>query len=71
MKRHGNLFKDMFTEERLYRAYYNARKGKRKKRAVLEFERDLGHNISTLSEEVKGGTYEITQYNPFTIYEPK
>lgn len=71
MKRHGNLFKDMFTEERLYQAYYNARKGKRKKRAVLEFERDLGHNISTLSEEVKSGTYEITQYNPFTIYEPK
>lgn len=71
MKRVGNLYDKMFTEERLFDAYKKARRGKRKKRAVLEFERNLGANISALSKELKSETYQLQPYNEFTIYEPK
>lgn len=71
MKRYGNLYQKMFTEDSLFEAYKRARKGKRKKKAVLDFERNLGANIKTLSESLRDGTYEIRPYKEFTIFEPK
>jgi len=38
-KRHGNLFEKCFTLEALHAAYLTSRKGKRRKKAILEFER--------------------------------
>lgn len=71
MRRVGNLFNDMFTIERLYDAYYKARKGKRKRLDVQIFEASLGSNISCLNSEILSGTYKVGSYKKFVIHEPK
>lgn len=71
MKRVGGLFDKMFTNERMFMAYYIARKGKRKRADVQIFESDLGSNISCLASEVHSGTYQVSPYKKFVVYEPK
>lgn len=71
MKRIGNLFDKAFTEENLYQAYLDARRGKRKKRACFDFEVNLGANIKRLHRELHSGTYQPRPYFEFTVYEPK
>jgi len=71
MKRIGNLFDRTFSEENLYQAYLDARKGKRKKRACFKFEVGLGANLAQLHSEISGGTYRPRPYFQFVVYEPK
>lgn len=71
MKRIGKLFDKVFSEENLYQAYLDARKGKRKKRACFEFEINLGANLSELYGEIHNGNYWPEPYFKFTVYEPK
>lgn len=71
MKRTGNVFDSMFTTERLYSAYYKARKGKRKRQDVQIFEANLGANIVALHNEIQAGSYEVQPYKKFVIHEPK
>jgi retron-type reverse transcriptase len=70
-KRHGNLFAQCFTLEALYAAYLTARRGKRKKSAVLRFEANLGANLQALHDEIHANTYEPLAYTTFTVREPK
>jgi len=70
-KRIGHLFEKAFTMENLYLAYLDARKGKRKKRATLKFEINLGAELKTLWEDINGGTYKPRPYSQFYVYEPK
>lgn len=71
MKRHGNLFDRCFSAENLYAAYLDARKGKRAKRAVFEFEKRLGPNLAELREEILTGTYQPRPYFSFMVQERK
>lgn len=71
MKRHGNLFDRCFSAENLYAAYLDARKGKRAKRAVFEFEKRLGPNLVELREEILAGTYQPRPYFSFMVQERK
>jgi len=71
MKRYGNLFDKTFSKENLYAAYLDARKGKRKKRATFEFERNLGPNINDLYTRIHDGIYNPDPYFQFKVYEPK
>jgi len=71
MKRIGNLFEKIFSQENLYLAYLDARKGKRKKRACFEFEADLGKNLNSLYNEIHSGNYKPQPYFKFFVYEPK
>jgi len=71
MKRIGQLFDKVFSEENLYQAYLDARKGKRKKRSCFEFEINLGTNLTDLYEEIHNKTYYPKRYFKFVIYEPK
>jgi RNA-directed DNA polymerase len=71
MKRYGNLFDKTFSKENLYAAYLDARKGKRKKRATFEFERNLGSNIKDLYTRIHDKTYHPDPYFQFKVYEPK
>ena len=71
MKRSGQLFDKIFSEENLYFAYLDARRGKRKKRACFEFETNLGANLAALYEEIHNNEYRSQPYFMFTIYEPK
>ena len=49
----------------------NARKGKRKKRATLSFEKRLGAELDSLYNELQNGTYKPKPYVTFYVYEPK
>lgn len=70
-KKIGYLFEKAFTKENLYLAYLDARKGKRKKRATLNFEKDLGANIDELHKELNENKYRPRPYSQFMVYEPK
>jgi len=70
-KRIGHLFEKAFTRENLYIAYLDAIKGKRKKVKTFSFEKNLGTNLETLYNELHDGSYELSPYNEFTVYEPK
>lgn len=71
MKRYGNLFEGAFSEDNLYLAYLDARKGKRGRRACFEFERHLGANLAGLRAAIHAGTYRPRPYFEFIVYEPK
>lgn len=55
----------------LYLAYSKARIGKGSTSGVKNFEMSLDENIYRLSEELVSGTYVISAYETFFIYEPK
>lgn len=71
MRRVGSLFGEIVTEEALYAAYLDARRGKRGTVACLTFERDLGAQIHGLSESLADGSYEPRPYYQFWVHEPK
>jgi len=71
MKRIGQLFDKAFSEENLYKAYLDARKGKRKKCACFLFEKNLGANLKELYYEIHSNNYKPTTYFKFKVYEPK
>ena len=71
MKRIGHLFEQAFTPEALYQAWLDASRGKRSKRATLEFARRLAANLDALHTELHAGTYRPQPYIEFKVYEPK
>jgi len=71
VKRIGYLFEQAFTLDALYQAWADASRGKRGKRATLEFARNLGSNIESLHQELHAGIYKPQQYTQFMVYEPK
>jgi len=68
-----NLIKlvDIFTFENIYNAHERCRKAKQHKREVIEFEVNLGVNISKLIKEIGSKTYKLGKYRQFKIYDPK
>jgi len=71
LKRIGNLFDIVFTQDNLYQAYLDARKGKRKKPACFNFETNLGANLTALHDQLHSNTYKPRPYKKFFVYEPK
>ena len=71
MKRSGFLFEQAFTPDALYQAWEDASRGKRAKRATMEFSRNLSANLDALHQELHAGTYKPQPYVEFTVYEPK
>jgi hypothetical protein len=55
----------------LYDAYLSARKHKRSKKAIYEFEKNLGLNLYSLKKELEDLTYKPSEYRTFYVYEPK
>jgi RNA-directed DNA polymerase len=55
----------------LYKANKSAKKGKRNKKEVVEFELNLNSNLISLKESIINKTYKIENYKIFKIYEPK
>lgn len=54
-----------------YKAHTVARRSKRDTREVIEFEMNLGDNLTTLSDALKNGSYKMQDYYSFAIYDPK
>ena len=55
----------------LFRAYYDARRHKRKTHSQLEFELDLEHNLISLYEQLRDRTYRPSSSLCFIISDPK
>lgn len=64
-------YEKIYDFNNLYKAHTVARRSKRNTREVIEFEMDLGKNLTTLSDELKNGTYKMRDYYSFAIHDPK
>ncbi|NOX40503.1 MAG: RNA-directed DNA polymerase [Alphaproteobacteria bacterium] len=71
MRRFGGIYDEIFTVDRLYQGYLDARKTKRSRRGCFEFERHLGANLHRLHDELMAADYHPQPYYRFVIYEPK
>ena len=71
MKSYRHLYPDIYRFDALYRAFRAARKGKRGRAAVADFELNLEHNLLRLAEELQEQTYCPGPYTNFYIHEPK
>ena len=71
MKTYKNLYPQIFSFEGLYKAYRLARRGKRDRQAVADFEFNLEGSLLHLQEELQAQTYRPSAYHNFYIFEPK
>lgn len=71
MKRVSNLFDKIVDYDNLYLAYTKARRCKRRRREVREFEKNEEVLLRKLQQSLIDGTYRTSKYETFTIYEPK
>jgi len=70
-KTYNNLYPKIYDFEALHAAYLRARRGKRNRAAVQNFELDLEGNLIQLQNELIWGIYKTGQYRTFKVYEPK
>lgn len=71
MKRFGYVWEHIVTFENLLLAFRKARKGKRSRTDVAEFELNLEKELLVLQAELKEKSYCPGSYRIFTIYERK
>lgn len=65
------IFDKIISLENLFAAWREFRRGKRGKRDVQNFERNLEDNIFSLRRELADGTYCHGPYERFNIFDPK
>lgn len=71
MKRVGNLYEQIISVENLQLADEKARKGKLRSYGVILHDCNREENILRLHKMLKEKTYRTSEYQTFTIYEPK
>lgn len=71
MKRIGNLYSKIVTLPNIHLAELKARKGKSKKKYVIEFNKNRTENILKLYQSLKNKTFITSRYSHFVIFEPK
>jgi RNA-directed DNA polymerase len=71
MKRYSNLYPSICDFGGLYQSYLKARKGKRYRNEVLRYTYNLGENLIELQDELNDGSYKVSPYRKFYVYEPK
>lgn len=71
MKRIGNLYEKIISLDNLRLADERARRGKLRSYGVQTHDKNREQNIITLHEELKNKTFKTSEYDTFTIYEPK
>ena len=64
-------FERIWNFENLYRAHCKARRNKRTTREVIDFEMNLAENLTFLSDSLRNGTYRLSGYYTFKVYDPK
>ena len=66
---HG--YENMYCFQNLYNAHLAARRGKRYKTDVIQFEMNLAQNLCALQKSLAERTYKMQGYFHFTIHDPK
>lgn len=64
-------FEKVTDFENMYRAYRRSRRGKGYKNSAARFGTMALDGINTLIAQLKDGTYKLSDYNEFKVYEPK
>lgn len=70
-KTYKHLYPKIHSFANLYAAWYKARRNKRYKATVADFERDLDRQLFQLQNELVDETWEPGGYRSFTVHEPK
>src|SRR3989344_3129992 len=68
---HNNIFDEIVSLDNLFLAWFEFRRGKRKKPDVQKFEFSLEDNLFKLHEELKERTYQHSLYQDFYVRDPK
>lgn len=71
MKTTHTLYEQIISLEHLLQAWEAFKLGKRKKKDVAAFERNLEDNLFSLHEKLQNKTYRHASYTAFNIYDPK
>lgn len=71
MKTYRNIHPEIYDFESLYLAYRRARRGKRDRGSVRQFEQDLEGNLIQLQNEIIWEEYKTGRYHTFPVFEPK
>jgi retron-type reverse transcriptase len=75
IKRHNfekiNNYGDLITLENLFSSWREFKKGKSKRKDILEFEFNLEDNLFQLYQELKNKTYKHSKYASFYVQDPK
>ncbi len=69
--KHSKQFLQAISFESLFKAHMRARKSKRFKKEVIEFELNLSKNLWALHYDLLYGRYKVGGYHKFMIYDPK
>lgn len=65
------LYDKIWDFQNLYKAHLKAKKNKQAKQEVVQYEMNLGYNLTKLSLELRNKTYKIKGYYSFKIFDPK
>ena len=65
------LYHQIISKESLWQAWESARKAKRNRKAVFEFDTNSGYEIDQLHQELVSGNYQPKPPRTFLIHEPK
>lgn len=69
---HSHITLEQISDlDNLYSAFLEARKSKRFKKRIYEFENNIADELQKLHDEIIGGTYTPREPKQFMIYEPK
>ena len=71
MKRYGSLWEKVVSWENLVSAARKARRGKRGRVSVQDFEFDLERQLLSIQNQLKERTYRPGEFRAHWIYEPK
>jgi RNA-directed DNA polymerase len=71
MKNYKNLYSKIYDKKNLILAWKKARKGKTKRKDVIEFEKDLRKNILKLHHELQEESYSPKPLENFILRDPK
>lgn len=67
----GKDYNTVYQFENLYQAHRKARRGKRNRSDVIEFELDMANQLCKLQNALEGNIYRPLPYHEFTIHDPK
>ena len=71
MKTHKNLYAKLCSTDNIVLAYEKARKGKAKKQAIIEFDKNTKENLERLQTELIEMTYKPKPLKRFIVRDPK
>lgn len=71
MKRTNNLIEQITNIDNIMLAFCKARKGKRTKYEVMEFQKNVENEIYNIKNELLNETIKFGDYHTFKVYDPK